>query len=60
MVLIEDKGKYLQVMKKIDGEWKCVAINIIMGYVGRSNPEQLLSYAKKAGINDGEDFISIL
>ena len=37
-----------------------VPINIIMGYVGHSNPGQLLSYAKKAGINDGEDYVSIL
>jgi integrase len=37
-----------------------VTINIIMGYVGHSNPKQLLSYAKKAGINEGEDFVSAL
>jgi ketosteroid isomerase-like protein len=24
---IEDEGKYLQVMKKVDGQWKCVAIS---------------------------------
>jgi integrase len=39
---------------------KNVPINIIMGYVGHSNPEQLLAYAKKAGINEGEDFVSML
>jgi integrase len=37
-----------------------VPINIIMGYVGHSNPGQLLSYAKKAGINEREDFVSTL
>ena len=25
--LFEDEGKYLQVMKKINGKWKCVAIS---------------------------------